>query len=941
MPATVESTPRRKAASAAADAPAVIVLNAPAGYGKGTFLREFAALTGALIQCDISSDRVSDVSRIVLDALVARDQRRAARSAADRLTQTAELAAATSREALRAEWGLAEGPEVFVLRDVCGRLSSPAGADLLSELIAALPPSRTLVLSTRHSFPPSLQQIVARVRSMTIGTSDLALSAAEVVDLAKAAHLRLKAAQAIHEIGCGWPLVTRLLVRLAERDSVSEIVDAARELRGPRLLTFTAHRTIARLDDLTRNALVVAVLLKGATHLQIVRVLGGEYDDLVFARLCDLPCIVTEGDRAVVHPEIAEVLRERFPALFNRLFDRTLHVLAGEGAYVEAAEVALDRGDVSRAAAIIDAAPPYTVAAVPLAAYQRIIERIDRTLIARYPNLWIATIPFRAFAVDRATFLREAETVYFCLPSAASSDQRATALMHLASAYLNVGRTEESSSLVEEALNGFARADSPARGSLLNYSASVHGMEGRFGRARQLAREASQISLDRFGENQTLHYIDVHEAAYRGQNDRVVIIVDELLRRLENEHLPVHRAHTATNGALFTWANGDDASFQRYLGILEEALTPGLDRGFRPMIDAARGLSMQLDWDYPWPVIAAVSQLYRLGVASNPDDAIDAAREAARAADLKRDPYTQILAHAALYVLDEASRENASAILASIAAGVESGEMREAIDNLICGGDPGILTPFIKKRVLRERSRTAPRMRLELLAGKFVQDERPLRLSEKEFELVALLGSSHGPLSRDRIGEMLWDHLAPEEWPNNLKVTLSRIRAKLGIREAIVAVDSRYRLSPTIDVDLRRAEMLVRRGGREGVDEGTREELRAIITSYHAGEGRYDRFHWAQTLIARITELACAAGLLLARHALSVKRYDDALKYANDVAAVDSFNEGASELMILVALARNDAAAARREYRRYSHALANEFGGQPSQRLTELVGNAR
>ena len=175
-----------------------------------------------------------------------------------------------------------------------------------------------------------------------------------------------------------------------------------------------------------------------------------------------LPFVERDGDRVAVHPEIAALLRTRFEPLVKALYERILHVLAGDGAYVEAARLALEAGDVVRAAAMIDAAPPYTAAPVPLGEYERIIDRIDRSLITRFPNLWIATIPYRSFSVDPLTYMREAETVYFCLPAASSADQRAAALMLLASAYTNAGRAAESEQLIEDALHDFAAERSPA-----------------------------------------------------------------------------------------------------------------------------------------------------------------------------------------------------------------------------------------------------------------------------------------------------------------------------------------------------------------------------------------------------------------------------------------------------------------------------------------------
>ena len=916
------------------------MLCAPVGYRKGAFLRQYAAAhVGEFVGCDIPAEPGDpDPARFVIDALVAEDRRRAGNSAADRLAQRAEAAGANSRELLRREWVICETAQLFALRDVSGALATPNGADLFADLARSNPAARVLALSTRSQVPPALQQIVEEGRARTITAGDLALTPEATLDLLAAAEVPDRTRRALYDLTRGWPLMVHLLARLVHQgDRVDELSEAAASLNDEAFLAFAAHRTIARLDSPVRDALVVAMLLRGATHIELVRVLGDACDDLVFARLVALPFVTFGGVYATVHPSIAKIVSDRFSPLVKGLYERTLSALTGEAAYVKGAHVALDQGDVERAAAIIDATPPYTAATVPLGEYERIIERLGSTKLTRFPNVWIATIPFRSFAVDRETFLRESETVYYCLPPSSTEDQRAAALMLLASAYYNSSRGAEADRLIDEALRGFAKEPTAARASLLNFRAWIDGMEGRFTTARALAAEAGLIARGGFGENQALHYIDAHEAAYRGQNERLVVILDELLRR--TDALPLHRANIAANGALFTWANGDDEGCLHYIGVLEEALTPGLERGFRPIIDTARGRVLGPPDPYLWSVAYAHAQLFRLGNATTMEDALDAARIAARCADERRDPYTQLLAHTALFVLDPSRCAEEAAHLETLADAIESEEMRSAVRSLVQGGPAEILESFIRRRVLRERAGSpAPRLSLELLAGRVVRDGLPVRLSDKELELVALLGSAHTPLSRDRIGEALWDHLDPEEWANNLKVTLSRLRAKLGVRDAVLLVDGRYRLSPVIDVDVRRAESVLRESVGKRLNDVTRAELSEIVGAARSGAfGRYDRLAWAQPLLTRIEDLFCRAGVMLADDALSDGRTDDALRFAREVAAIDALNEAACETTIRVRLARGEVDAARREFRRYASSLATELGAAPTARLTELV----
>lgn len=920
----------------AAGRPRSVIVWGPPGHDKTAFLRALAG-EAQLTACDLTRDDDADLAGQLFDALAGRDAAVALRSAADRLALRRGQIRATSRDALRREWSEPREPHFVALRDPGGALASPAGADLLQLLVGTLPGSRTLAVITRTPLPPALQEIFANGPSSLVGPADLAFAPDETEMLAAAAGLSADDARAIAALGRGWPMVTRLMIALAARDDARTILDDAAAVPREALFGLTVHRSIASLRASARDALVAAALLSSATHGDLVRVLGDACDDVAFAELCALPFVDDSGGTVRVHTEAVRLLRERFASRLHALYEDVLQVLIGEGKYVDAAHVALGQRDPLRAAAVIDAAPSYFAMPVALHEYERVIDRLDPALVTRFPNLWIATIPYRNFAVDRATFVREAETVHYCLPAGASLDQRAATVTILANAYVNLGRRGDGEQLIRDALQGFASGPSRARATVLNFLASLRGIEGRFTEARALASEAAGIARIGFADNQTLHYIEAHEASYRGRVDRVVVIFDELLRRTATLDLPLHAAFTAGNAAFFVWANGADEHFERYLAAMEDALMPGTERGFAPQLDAARGRAPHMDEAYLNPVAAAISYLYRMGASSDRGVALESARAAARAADVRGDPYVQLLAHAALYVLDASARRGEANVLRAVVAPVEAPELHQAVEAIIAGRPAGVLEPFLRRRVLRAAPASQPCLAIELFRGTVTLDGTPLRLSDKEFELLTFLATARGPVTRDQIGEALWDHLDPEEWPNNLKVTLSRLRGKITVRDAVVLNDGRYRLSPSVDVDLRRVEALVRGTPPELLDETGRETLQQVLRSYEAVAGRYARYGWMQSTVVRMEELVCRAGILVAGDALRAERLDEALELARQVEAIDPYDEAACEIALRAYRARGDADAARREFRRYATALANELGAAPSPRLAALA----
>jgi DNA-binding SARP family transcriptional activator len=928
----------RLAAQVAARKPRLLTVWAPAGYDKHAFVRMYGARVGTVLTCDLDRRRDRDLARPVLDAVVTRDRSRATRSAANRLAQRRDLTFGTAREALRREWPRADGPEVLLLRDATEALSTPAGADLLAELIATLPAERTIAIATRKPLPHGLEQLVRREAAESVEPRDLALSVDAVRETAREAGLTNDVADSVHALTEGWPLLSRLLLVLAKHNDAAALLREMAELPRHALLGYASLRVVTALPEAVREAVVAASVRPGATASQLVRVLGDRCDHAVLFHLWTLPFVTVDDERTFIHPDLSAMLRSRFTPLVDAVYERTISALLDDGEPVAAARVALANRDADRAAALLDSATPYTTGAIALSDYERVLDRIDHRTVTRYPNLWTATIAFRRFAVDRETYVREAETVYFCLPYSTPPLKRAAALTHLASAYFSLGRAAECDSLFEASLDGFASEPGPARAVILNCMASVRGERGRFTEARALARQAAELTQVPFGESLALHHIDAAEAAVRGWYGRLRVIYDELLRRHSEDELPLYFAYCATDAAISAWLYGDDAGFAHYISVLESALTAGLEAGFATMIDAAHGRAVPADDGYAWPVHSAMAQLYRFGSATTPAEAVAAAHAAAAAATLRGDVVLRAFSHVALFLLDERSREPSRAALKALVSEVESPELSASVEGVLSGRDAGIFSSFITRRVHRSQLQQAPRLSVELLTGRVVRDGAAVKISGKELELLALLASAYCPLSADRIGEALWDDLDPSRWPNNLKVTLSRLRKKLGVREAVLSGEG-YRLSRAVDVDLRRYETALRASAGRSLDDDDRAALARALESYVNGSAaQYDRFPRMQPLVARIEDLVCAAGLALAEDALRRGRHEDALRYAGIVIAVDPYNEHAAELTIRLQLRLGDRDAARREYHRYSAALAAELGAEPSPRLAQILG---
>jgi LuxR family transcriptional regulator, maltose regulon positive regulatory protein len=184
----------------------LVAVTAPAGYGKSTFLAEWAAAEDRRVAW-VSLDRFDDDPAILLVSL-ATAYCRAGLSDADLVADmggsgVSVLARAAPRlaSALRAS----AVPFVFMLDDL-HEVRSPTCHDVLGVLISAIPRGSQLAAASR-SEQPHLPRLRASGGALEFGARDLALDAAgaQQIFAAKQVSLTPELAAAVTERTEGWP----------------------------------------------------------------------------------------------------------------------------------------------------------------------------------------------------------------------------------------------------------------------------------------------------------------------------------------------------------------------------------------------------------------------------------------------------------------------------------------------------------------------------------------------------------------------------------------------------------------------------------------------------------------------------------------------------------------------------------------------------------------
>ena len=530
-----------------AAAPRALVLTAPAGYGKSTFVREFAQAfpRAAFCDCDIARDG-DGLARAVVDALAAGSPELALEVARVRLAQAAggepELAAAL--------WSRGDETDLFVFENADALREIGGARELLERLAVAAPAGRVLAFCTRRPLPLALSRAIGRARVVTIEAEQLRLDPGAVVALAAEYGVGEREAREVARLGEGWPMVSRLLLGLAGSGRLERLAAGLDDVAFEELYDYLADAVVAALPGAIADALMIAGAVPGATLEDLRLALGERFDALVERRLLALPFVGREGAGYAVHPLVRALLVARYPERMGDAAERALAAHEARGNGVRAAQIALVQGDARRAARLLDRLPTYLRTSTALPACEQIVAQLGPALIAQYPNLWIATIPFRRYAVALDTYVQEARTVYHCLPVESEPQLRLDARLQLVNALYSVGEVDESERLVEEAFEEFA-VPSASRAQLLVYTASLRGLQGRYAEAGLLRREAAAIRPADFFTDLALNYIDAHESIARGRYEAGLATIDESLRRMQEARLPLYIAIMATNGAIF------------------------------------------------------------------------------------------------------------------------------------------------------------------------------------------------------------------------------------------------------------------------------------------------------------------------------------------------------------------------------------------------------
>ena len=488
----------------------LVAVTAPAGYGKSTFLVEWAATEDRRVAW-VSCDHFDDDPAALLASLASAYCRVGLGDADLVFDMRGHGVSVLGRAAprLAAEFRASPVPFVLMLDDL-HELQSPACHDVLGMVISAIPPGSQLAAASR-SEQPHLPRLRAAGDALELGVSDLAIDAAGARQIFSNAQVNVtpEVAAAVTERAEGWPVGLYLAALIAK------------ESRGRTHTVTGDDRYVA--DYLYREALIqqskaIQRFLRRTAVLDQVcaplceAILGSSVAAIHLRRIEEHGLFLTPLDRrrewyryhALFREFLLSELRRTEPGIIATLHQRAADWYESNGSPAQAIEHLLHTTDWDRTTHLVAkwAAPTYM--AGQLSTVQRWYRAIGDVNIERYPPLAVLRCWESVLTGDTAGALRWVAVVDAASFDLAPADGSAS--FDSARAMLRAGMCAAGPEpMLADATFAVAQepASSPWRDTALWLLAEARLLTGHLDEARAVFAEASAAAAA-FGNSDTI-----------------------------------------------------------------------------------------------------------------------------------------------------------------------------------------------------------------------------------------------------------------------------------------------------------------------------------------------------------------------------------------------------------------------------------------------------
>ncbi|WP_229732228.1 helix-turn-helix transcriptional regulator [Pseudomonas sp. N040] len=484
---------------------AVLVLQAPAGFGKTQLLaqwrREWLAQGGVVVW--LSLDEQDVPSRLAQGLAVAKavgsGRPVIAQGAPQRLSQEAdELGELTSWLAEIADLGA----ETLLILDDVHHLPDTTLRHSLPYLLRNAPANLHIALASRGRFGQSTPKLLIHGQFRSISSEELRFTLDETLALLAARfdqRLELDDRVRLHEITEGWPLGLQLAISALEH--ATDLHAATRELgsSGGNLQQHLVDSLLARLspqqtDFLTRISLFEMI------HPELCLALLGDARAPAWLQelLNSTPILIesVDSDWLRIHPLAQELLRQRFAALPDSerrvLHQRAADWLAAHDLREAAAQQALLAGQTDQAYALAESCLYELMLRGHLARVLDWVKQLPSAEVERRPRLRLAVAWSLASSELQAEALRLAEQIGG--DPQASDEQHCEAAAIAATAALFADQPDRSLSIIGPWLQKPPPRSSNLQAVMTNHRARLALSEGQPELTRHYCQQAQRSS---------------------------------------------------------------------------------------------------------------------------------------------------------------------------------------------------------------------------------------------------------------------------------------------------------------------------------------------------------------------------------------------------------------------------------------------------------------
>jgi LuxR family maltose regulon positive regulatory protein len=476
----------------------LVAITAPAGYGKSTFLVEWAASENRPVAW-VSLDRFDDDPTTLLAALAYAYSLAGLGRAELILDIRGNGVPVVRRTASRlaAELRASRVPFVFMLDDV-HKLRSPRCRDLLGMLISAIPPGSQLVATSR-SEQPHLPRLRVLGDALEFGAGDLALDTGGARQIFESAQVTVTPELAVEvtERTEGWPVGIYLAALiLKESHSRAQMISGADRYVADYLYSEVLSQQPKAVQRFLRRTSVLDQLCAPLCNAILGSSAAAVHLRRIEARSLFVHPLDREREWYRYHPLFREFLlaelRRTEPGIIATLHQRAADWYESSGSPARAVEHLLHTADWDRTARLVTtlAGPKYMSGR--LSTVQRWYQAIGDVHIERYPPLavlkcWESVLTGDTNAARRWMAVVDAASLDLAPADGSASFDSARAMLRAAMCATGP------ESMMADAAFAVAQepASSPWRDTALWLIAEAHLLAGQVDEAQTVFAQAS------------------------------------------------------------------------------------------------------------------------------------------------------------------------------------------------------------------------------------------------------------------------------------------------------------------------------------------------------------------------------------------------------------------------------------------------------------------